>query len=128
MPQEPNSAEALSFYQSTYGYTEDLRVVIQDLRIRIKNIVSQELHAANQQFAFGVAMLILVLIISPVIIYLVRNATMTIQIFSSSLTEKVFELNEERKKLDALLNQVCIMGRGILTWVIAYTPPSLLPN
>ena len=36
IPQEPNTEEALAFYQSTYGYTEDLRVVIQDLRLRIK--------------------------------------------------------------------------------------------
>ena len=104
--QEPNTYEALSFYQSTYGYTEDLRVVIQDLRLTIKGVVVEELAAANRQQALGVAVLILVLIISPVIIFLVRNATATIQIFSLSLSKKAVELKMERNKAEALLFQV----------------------
>ena len=111
-PQEANTNEALQFYQSTYGYTEDLRVVIEGLRLRIKAIVADELKAANQQQAFGIAVLILVLIISPVIIFLVRNATVTIQIFSLSLSKKAHELKMEKRKADILLFQVsswCIL-------------------
>lgn len=106
MPQKPNTDKALAFYQATYGYTEDLRVVIQDLRIRIKGIVVEELKAANQQQALGVAVLILVLIISPVIIFLVRNATATIQIFSLSLSKKAQELKAEKSKAAGLLFQM----------------------
>ena len=118
VPQEPNTDEALAFYQSTYGYTEDLRVVIQDLRLRIKGIVVEELKAANQQQAFGVAILILVLIISPVIIFLVRNATATIQIFSCSLSKKALELKMERNKADVLLYQVKQFAKNVrqLRW------------
>ena len=46
-----------------------------------REIVKNELYAANQQQAFGIAVLLLVLVISPVIIFLVRNATVTIQVF-----------------------------------------------
>ena len=42
--------------------------------------MKNELYAANQQQAFGIAVLLLVLVISPVIIFLVRNATVTIQV------------------------------------------------
>ena len=105
-PQEPNTNEALAFYQSTYGYTEDLRIVIQDLRLRIKSIVEEELESADKQQALGVAILILVLVISPVIIFLVRNATATIQIFSFSLSKKALEVKLERDKADALMYQV----------------------
>lgn len=106
VPQEANTDEALRFYQATYGYTEDLRVVIEGLRLRIKSIVVDELKAANQQQAFGIAILILVLIISPVIIFLVRNATITIQIFSLSLSKKALELKMEKRKADLLLFQM----------------------
>ncbi|XP_040569888.1 uncharacterized protein [Lepeophtheirus salmonis] len=106
VPRDANTDEALTFYQATYGYTEDLRVVIQDLRMRIKGIVDAELVAANQQQAFGIAILILVLIISPVIIFLVRNATVTIQVFSLSLSKKAQELKMEKKKADMLLFQI----------------------
>jgi len=99
MPQKPNTREALSFYQALWEYTEDLRVVIEDLRLQIKDIVDGEMKAANQHMAFGVTSLVLVLIISPVIIFLVRSATATIQIFSLSLTKKALELKNEKKKL-----------------------------
>ena len=66
--------------------------------------VKSELKAANQQQALGIAILLLVLIISPIIIFLVRcvvicvsdlfiipfvrNATATIHIFSLTLSTK----------------------------------------
>ena len=103
--QEPNIQEALSFYQVLWKYTEDLRVVIEDLRyhyfimssivkwnnlkelgklickksnlyyrLQIKEIVDEEMNAANQHMAFGVTSLVLVLMISPIIIFLVRQS------------------------------------------------------
>ena len=114
--QEPDPHEALRYYQATFNYTENLREVLENLRLRIvwvkasklhefswskskllfainclnvkvsnedvfREIVKNELYAANQQQAFGIAVLLLVLVISPVIIFLVRNATVTIQVF-----------------------------------------------
>ena len=49
---------------------------------RISQIVGNELNSANEQQGLGVAVLVLVLIISPVIIFLVRSATITIQVMS----------------------------------------------
>ena len=43
--------------------------------------MGNELNSANEQQGLGVAVLVLVLIISPVIIFLVRSATITIQVF-----------------------------------------------
>ena len=71
-----------------------------------REIVKTELSAANQQQAFGIAVLLLVLVISPVIIFLVRNATVTIQVFSVSLSRKVYELKMEKRKADALTYQM----------------------
>ena len=66
-------------------------------------------------------MLLLVLVISPVIIFLVRNATVPIQVtvnanvsvllpplqvFSISLSRKVHELKLEKRKADALTYQM----------------------
>jgi len=104
--QNPDPQEALRYYQATFNYTEDLRVVLRDLRLRIVEIVNNELNAANQQQALGIGVLVLVLVISPVIIFLVRNATVTIQIFSLSLTKKAHELKMEKKKADALTYQM----------------------
>ena len=54
----------------------------------LRETVKSELKAANQQQALGIAILLLVLIISPIIIFLVRNATATIHIFSLTLSTK----------------------------------------
>lgn len=104
--QEPDPKEALRYYQATFNYTENLREVLENLRLRIVEIVKNELIAANQQQAFGIAVLLLVLVISPVIIFLVRNATVTIQVFSISLSRKVHELKMEKRKADALTYQM----------------------
>ena len=91
------------------------------------------MNAANQHMAFGVTSLVLVLMISPIIIFLVRqsttiyceiyfatiklkynatttssfiqvrSATATIQIFSLSLSKKALELKNEKRKADSLL-------------------------
>ena len=95
----PDTEEAYQFYLSTYRYTEDLRLVLSNLRVRrnnpqskhismqgrISQIVGNELNSANEQQGLGVAVLVLVLIISPVIIFLVRSATITIQVMSGIL-------------------------------------------
>ncbi|XP_071745193.1 atrial natriuretic peptide receptor 1 isoform X2 [Lepeophtheirus salmonis] len=106
VPQKANTDEALKFYQATYGYTEGLRGAIRDLRFRIKAIVVDELVAANRQQAIGITVLISVLIISPVIIFLVRNATMTIKFFSSTIRKKGEELIIERQKAENLLFEI----------------------
>ena len=71
---------ALKFYQTTYEHTEDLREVIHDLRRMITGVVEQELVSANKELTTGIIILVLVLVISPVIIFLVKNATTTIQV------------------------------------------------
>ena len=48
----------------------------------------------------------LVLFISPAIIGLVRNATVTIQVFALNLAKKAHELKVEKKKADKLLFQM----------------------
>ena len=58
---------------------------------RISQIVGNELNSANEQQGLGVAVLVLVLIISPVIIFLVRSATITIQVGGSIYLGAVVE-------------------------------------
>ncbi len=69
-------------------------------------IVNNEIGSANEQQGLAYAVLILVLIISPCIIFLVRNATLTIQVFSLNLAKKAHELKVEKRKADKLLFQV----------------------
>jgi len=100
---DPDTNEAFQYYAATFDYTEKLRNVLIGLRKRLVGTVKSELKAANQQQALGIAILLLVLIISPIIIFLVRNATATIHIFSLTLSTKEQELIQEKQKMEDLL-------------------------
>ena len=100
--------EAYQYYLATYRYTEDLRSILKSLRRKIGKIVRSEIGSANEQQGLGYAVLILVLIISPCIIFLVRNATLTIQVFSLNLAKKAHELKVEKRKADKLLFQASV--------------------
>lgn len=55
---------------------------------------------------FGIAILVVVLIVSPIIIILVRNAAATIQLYAINLAHKAKELKREKRKSDSLLFQM----------------------
>lgn len=71
-----------------------------------RRYVKADLKEASNKEGIGISILGLVLIISPVIIILVRNAVATIQIYSTNLAEKAKELKREKMKSDTLLFQM----------------------
>ncbi|KAI5745457.1 hypothetical protein M8J76_011249 [Diaphorina citri] len=72
------------------------------LSSNLEKILNNE-ENSYQSKIFTFLILALVLIISPIIILLVRNATFTIQNFAGNLVDKTIELRNEKKKSDRLL-------------------------
>ncbi|KAF4519254.1 hypothetical protein B566_EDAN002142 [Ephemera danica] len=72
----------------------------------VRTIVTSTLQEASTREAEGIAILALVLVVSPIIIVLVRNAVATIQMYAASLIIKARELKIEKKKSDTLLFQM----------------------
>ncbi|XP_018573653.1 uncharacterized protein LOC108912758 [Anoplophora glabripennis] len=103
---KPNYQEALEYFDSMATYTDELRKIQRTLRVIIKNYVNDNLHDAANREAVGIATLVLVLAVSPVIIWLVRNAVATIQLYAANLAKKAKELKREKKKSDLLLFQM----------------------
>lgn len=68
--------------------------------------MNEDLRDAANQEAVAIAILIVVLILSPIIIFLVRNAVATIQLYAANLALKAKELKREKKKSDSLLFQM----------------------
>ncbi|XP_034249065.1 receptor-type guanylate cyclase gcy-3 isoform X2 [Thrips palmi] len=98
--------DAEYYFRSMGSYLDQLRTLLKDLRRKIKTYVERSLHEASNQEAVGIAILVLVLIVSPVIIVLVRNAVATIQMFAAHLALKARELKREKRKSDMLLFQM----------------------
>lgn len=63
------------------SYVDELRKLQGVLRVKIRDYVNSNLLDASHKEAYGIAILVLVLVVSPIIIILVRNAVATIQVW-----------------------------------------------
>uniref|UniRef100_A0A6P7FZE2 guanylate cyclase n=1 Tax=Diabrotica virgifera virgifera TaxID=50390 RepID=A0A6P7FZE2_DIAVI len=102
----PNYSEALAYFDMMATYTDELRKIQRSLRVLIQDYVDENLQNSANTEAMGIAILVLVLSVSPVIIWLVRNAVATIQLYAANLAKKAKELKREKKKSDLLLFQM----------------------
>ncbi|KAJ1527816.1 hypothetical protein ONE63_007762 [Megalurothrips usitatus] len=105
-PRRSSLREAELYFRLMAAYLDKLRYVNKELRKKIRAYVERSLHEANSQEAVGIAILVLVLIVSPVIIVLVRNAVATIQMYAAHLAVKARELKREKRMSDSLLFQM----------------------
>ncbi|CAH0384976.1 unnamed protein product [Bemisia tabaci] len=105
-PIAPNITAAIEYFDSIGKYAEDLRELVKHLRRLIKEWVAKDLLEAYNQQVLGSTILVSVLVISPIIIVLVRNAVATIQMYAAHLAQKAKELKKEKHKSDNLLYQM----------------------
>ncbi|XP_050087432.1 uncharacterized protein LOC126572283 [Anopheles aquasalis] len=101
-----NVTDARSYYESMAYYIDELRKLQHELRVIIRSEVQKVLQSADNMETFGIAILVVVLIVSPIIIILVRNAAATIQLYAINLAHKAKELKREKRKSDSLLFQM----------------------
>ncbi|XP_016941251.4 uncharacterized protein [Drosophila suzukii] len=105
-PNVSNERSAIEYYELMNNYTDDLRILQKALRRLIKEYVDKTLVEADRKEAIGIAILVVVLLVSPVIIVLVKNAAATIQHYALNLSQKAKELKREKRKSDSLLFQM----------------------
>ncbi|XP_031627256.1 uncharacterized protein LOC116343374 [Contarinia nasturtii] len=98
--------EAITYFDLMASYLDELRKIQNFVREKIGFDVNTNINKAKYSTYIGVAILVIVLVVSPVIIFLVRNATNTIQIYACNLSEKAKELKREKRKSDMLLFQM----------------------
>ncbi|EDS27829.1 guanylate cyclase [Culex quinquefasciatus] len=101
-----NVTTAREYYETMAMYIDELRKLQDKVRWTIRDEVQKVLTKANRMETFGIAILIVVLIVSPIIILLVRKAVATIQMYAVNLAHKARELKREKRKSDSLLFQM----------------------
>ncbi|XP_053698462.1 uncharacterized protein LOC128745413 [Sabethes cyaneus] len=101
-----NVTTARAYYEAMASYIDELRKLQDRVRWIIREEVQKVLQKADRMETFGIAILIVVLIVSPIIIVLVRNAVATIQMYAVNLAHKAKELKREKRKSDSLLFQM----------------------
>ncbi|CAM1323323.1 Uncharacterised protein g8367 [Pycnogonum litorale] len=103
---EPNFGKATEYFYAMWGYLDALQKIQYEIREKIEKTIVSEVKASYIHVTVALAILVVVLIISPVIIVLVRMVTRTLQAFSDSLLSKTKELNYEKRRTDKLLYQM----------------------
>ncbi|XP_065091667.1 uncharacterized protein LOC135712640 isoform X2 [Ochlerotatus camptorhynchus] len=106
VPIDPDITMAREYYEAMATYIDELRKLQDRIRWIIREEVQKVLDNADRMETFGIGILIVVLIVSPIIIILVRNAVATIQMYAVDLAQKAKELKREKRKSDSLLFQM----------------------
>ncbi|XP_025264011.1 uncharacterized protein LOC105258860 isoform X4 [Camponotus floridanus] len=103
---ESSVEDAIAYFDSMATYIDELRKLQRELRHMIRNYVNSTLQDASNKEVAGIAIVVLVLVVSPIIIILMRNAVATIQMYAANLAQKARELKREKRKSDTLLFQM----------------------
>ncbi|XP_064116798.1 uncharacterized protein [Macrobrachium rosenbergii] len=103
---EPDFDKATEYFYAMLGYLDALQKIQYEIRFRIEQTILSEVTSSNSHVVVGIAILAVVLLISPVIIVLVRMVTRTLQAFTETLQYKTYELRYEKKRSDKLLYQM----------------------
>ena len=97
------SEEMFEYYVNTVQIMDKMRDAIVKLRAKMKDIIRVELYAVDREYILGIGVLSILVIISPMMIYLVRNAVTSLQIFSTSVRLKAAALKREKRRAEGLM-------------------------
>ena len=96
----------LKYFRSSIGLMNRLRKIILDIRYSMKDIIQSEISSVDREYAFGIFVLAILFLISPLIVVLIRNAVRALQVFSSSVRSKVRDLKREKRRAETLIYQM----------------------
>ena len=98
--------KAEQYFKSTISFMTKITGIVNKVRYTMSYKINLELWEAEKQQGYGIFVLIIVAIVSPLIIMIIRSATTALQVFSVSVTTTMEKLKKERKKTDKLLFQM----------------------
>ena len=84
----------------------NLRKTFLAIRINMSKMIQKEISLVDREYVFGILVLAVLFLISPMIVVLIRNAVNALQIFSSSLKSKVRDLRREKRRAETLIYQM----------------------
>ena len=96
----------LKYFKASVGLMNKLRKTFLAIRINMSKMIQKEISLVDREYVFGILVLAVLFLISPMIVVLIRNAVNALQIFSSSLKSKVRDLRREKRRSETLIYQM----------------------
>ncbi|CAK1551292.1 unnamed protein product [Leptosia nina] len=94
------------FMEETVSHLAKLKIVQGELWNYVRKSVTSEVWSARRTLCFGITILIIVLLVSPLLIFLLRYTINTIQKFTESIEISTQKLVAEKQKSDLLLSRM----------------------
>lgn len=101
-----SSLYATLWFDNMTEYVNILHTIEIELTQRIAQNLDERIATAGRKISINACILIIVIVVSPIIIYLVISMTSNIQEFVGKLKDTLSELNKEKKRTEILLFQM----------------------
>uniref|UniRef100_A0A182TVY7 Guanylate cyclase domain-containing protein n=1 Tax=Anopheles melas TaxID=34690 RepID=A0A182TVY7_9DIPT len=96
----------VEYYHSVTTVLENLQMVQDQIQTDVKETILEEIQSARRHQSISIGLVVVILIISPILVFMIRAATSTIQNYSTKLMARTMELRMEKGKSDRLLYQM----------------------
>ena len=98
-----DDAKARRYFEGSLKFQGTLTAILKMLVKRTKMLAEDDISGANISQIWGIALLIFVMILSPILVILAKNAISSIQVFAVSVEKKSADMKKQKKKQDALI-------------------------
>ncbi|XP_049530681.1 uncharacterized protein LOC125948536 [Anopheles darlingi] len=94
------------YYHSVTTILANLQLVQNQIQQQVRETIVNDISNAGYYQSISIALVVLICVISPILLFMIRVATVTIQNFSTKLMARTVELRMEKGKSDRLLYQM----------------------
>ena len=98
-----DDAKGKRYFEGSTKFVATLQQVLNLLTNRVRKLAQEDLYQSNISQIWGVALLLVVTILSPLLIVLAKNAISSIQLFATSVEKKSLDMKRQKVKQEALI-------------------------
>lgn len=100
---DPDLEKGVAYFKGCTKFMDSLEEVLDMLTTAIFELGESEIYYSNLAQLWGISILIIILIISPMLVVLSKNAISTIQMFAVSVENKAVDMKRQLKKRDRMI-------------------------
>ena len=100
---DQDNTKGRKYFEGSLKFQATLTVILKKLVRRTKMLAADDISGANISQIWGIILLIFVMILSPILVILAKNAISSIQVFAVSVEKKSADMKKQKRKQDALI-------------------------
>ena len=94
---EINDKQGRKYFEGSLAFQATLNSILDSLVRRVRRLAEEDINSANVSQIWGVALLLFVMILSPILVILAKNAISSIQVFAGITYAYLQQILEQRE-------------------------------